>query len=69
MKVNNLNSNKFKNVQMLDSELITYYEFDDIEHKRGTLFIDRMKIEKMDLEGGVITINFKITKGKGFDNS
>lgn len=69
MKVNNLKSNKFKNVQMLDSDLITYYEFDDIEHKRGTLFIDRMKIEKMDLEGGVITINFKVAKGKGFDSS
>ena len=69
MKVQRMNSNKFNNVQRLDSNLITYYEFEDREHKRGTIFIDRMKVEKMDLEGGVIDIKLKVAKGEGYDNS
>lgn len=69
MKVQKMKSSKYNNVQRLDSNLITYYEYEDNEHHRATIFIDRMKVEKMDLEGGVIDIKLKVAKGKGYNNS
>ena len=63
-----MKSKRFDNVQRLESNLITYYEYEDKDYYRATIFIDRMKVEKMDLEGGVIDIKLKVAKGKGYDN-
>lgn len=68
LNIKELKSSRFDLVKMITSDVFTIYLYEDNDNVQATIFLDRMKIDKMDLEGSVIDIKLKIAKGEGFDN-
>jgi len=66
--IKDMKSNKFDIVKLITSDVFTIYLYEDKDHIQATIFLDRMKIDKMDLESSLIDIKMKVAKGKGYEN-
>jgi len=62
LNINDMNSTKFDKVKLIISDVFTIYLYEDKESIQATIFLDRMKVNTMDLEGAVIDIKMKVMK-------
>ena len=68
LNINDMDSSKFDKVKLIISDVFTIYLYEDKDSIQATIFLDRMKVNTMDLEGSIIDIKMKIMKGKGYEN-
>jgi len=66
LNIKDMISNKFDTVKLITSDVFTIYLYEDKDSIYATIFLDRMKVNTMDLEGSNIDIKMKVAKGEGY---
>ncbi|MBA7490166.1 hypothetical protein ES702_00701 [subsurface metagenome] len=67
LDISDMDSTKFNKVKLIVSDVFTIYLYEDKDSIQATIFLDRMKVNTMDLEGANIDIKMKVVKGKGYE--
>lgn len=68
LDISDMKSTKFDKVKLITSDVFTIYLYENKESIQATIFLDRIKVNTMDLESAMIDIKMKVAKGKGFVN-